>query len=119
MPSGKSLTRKSLELLLPALRKGTKLKLSLANAPFAQMAEDAYGRGLDPHRGLRCHEPKLLGDFEVGGFRAPGCNLFRRLLMLLSCLVSRSTCGPVAMTSAPHPESRQLDPGQVHDFSKA
>ena len=39
--------------------------------------------------------------------------------MLLSCLVARSTCGPVAMTTAPHPESRQLDPGQVHDFQQS
>ena len=40
-PSGESLTRKSLELLLPALRRGTKPKLSLAYAPLAQLAEHA------------------------------------------------------------------------------
>ena len=40
-PSGESLTRKSLELLLLALCKATKLKLSLAYAPLAQLAEHA------------------------------------------------------------------------------
>ena len=74
--------------------------------------------GSIPTGGFSCHELKLFGDFEVGGFRALGCNLFRRLLMLLSCLVSRSTCGLVAMTSAPHVEGRQLDPGQVYNFQQ-
>ena len=40
-PSGESLTRKSLKLLLPALRRATNLKLSLAYAPLAQLAEHA------------------------------------------------------------------------------
>ena len=40
-PSGESLTRKSLDLLLPALCKATKLKLSLAYVPLAQLAEHA------------------------------------------------------------------------------
>ena len=60
------------------------------------------------------------GDIAVTKlFSALCCNLFRWLLMLLSCLVSRSTCGLVAMTSAPHAEDRQLDPGQVHDFQQS
>ena len=29
------------------------------------------------------------------------------------------TCGLVAMTSAPHAEGRQLDPGQVYHFARA
>ena len=72
MPSGESLTRKSLELLLPALRKGTKLKLSLACAPLAQLAEHALRKcmvvGSIPTGGLAVTS-KLFGDFEVGGFR--------------------------------------------------
>ena len=54
-PSGESLTRKSLELLLPALRKGTKLKLPLAYARLTQLAEHA----------LRKH--MVVGSIPKGG----------------------------------------------------
>ena len=37
----------------------------------------------------------------------------------LGASTARSTCGLVAMTSAPHAEGRQLDPGQVYDISIA
>ena len=58
-PSGESLTRKSLELLLPALCKGTKLKLSLAYGPLTQLAEDALRKRM------------VVGSTPTGGFAVP------------------------------------------------
>ena len=55
-PSGESLTRKSLELLLPALCKGTKLKRSLAYASLAQLAEHALRKRM------------VVGSIPTGGF---------------------------------------------------
>ena len=58
-PSGESLTRKSWDLLLPALRKATKLKLSRAYAPLAQLAENVLRKrmvvGSIPTGGLIVH----------------------------------------------------------------
>ena len=55
--------------------------------------------------GAPCSSPRAAGTC------AP---CVRTLLRLLAADAdAQSTCGLVAMTSAPHAEGRQLDPGQV------